>query len=57
MPTPEHARILNPYEAPSLKKLKPEEAKQFLLQHAKLGDTGAKDLLALVLPSRENSIA
>lgn len=57
MPSPKQARVLKPYETPCLKKLKPEEAKQFLLQPAKLGDPGAKDLLALILPSEEKSSA
>jgi len=39
------------YEGPALKKLTPKEAKEFLLHHAKLGDPGAKDILALVRPS------
>jgi hypothetical protein len=38
------------YEGPAVKKLRPEEAKEFLLHHAKLGDQGAKDILALVRP-------
>ena len=38
------------YEGPALKKLRPKEAKEFLLHHAKLGDQGAKDILALVRP-------
>ena len=39
------------YEGPALKKLTPKEAKKFLLHHAKLGDQGAKDILALVRPT------
>ena len=57
MPSPKNARVLNTYETPSLEKLKPEEAKQFLLHHANLGDPGAKEVLALVLPGKENSRA
>jgi hypothetical protein len=57
MPSPKKARVLNTYEMPCLKKLKPEEAKQFLLHHGKLGDPGAKEVLALVLPGKENSRA
>jgi len=39
------------YEAPALKKLKREEAKNFLRHHANMGDQGAKDILKLVLPT------
>jgi hypothetical protein len=53
MQSPKQARVLKPYETPCLKKLKPEEAKKFLLQHAKLGDPRAKELLALVVPGKE----
>ena len=49
------ARILKTYESPTLKKLKPEEAKSFLLHHAGLGDPGAKELLTLVLTGDRNS--
>jgi hypothetical protein len=46
------ASVPNTYETPSLRKLEPEDAKQFLLHHAELGDPDAKELLALVLPQR-----
>ena len=49
------ASVLKAYETPWLKKLRPEEAEQFLLHHAKLGDSGAKELLALVSPGDESS--
>jgi hypothetical protein len=49
------ARVLNTYEPPSLKKLRSEEAKQFLLHHANMGDSGAKEILDLVSPERKNS--
>ena len=39
------------YEGPALKKLRPKEAEKFLLHHAKLGDEGAKEILALVRPT------
>jgi hypothetical protein len=39
------------YEGPALKKLPPQEAKKFLVHHAKLGDQGAKEILALVRPT------
>ncbi len=44
------ASVPNTYETPSLRKLESEDAKQFLLHHAELGDPDAKELLALVLP-------
>jgi hypothetical protein len=42
--------FLNTYEMPSLRKLEPGEAKDFLLQHAGRGDAGAKEILNLTLP-------
>ena len=54
MPLPKTARIRKAYESPTLRKLNPEEAKQFLLQHAE-GDSGTKEVLALVLPGNENA--
>ena len=41
-----------PYETPARKKLVPEEAKRALLDHARKGDQGAKDILELVLHTR-----
>jgi hypothetical protein len=38
------------YKEPALKKLTPEQAKTFLIHHAKAGDQGAKDILKVVLP-------
>jgi len=55
MQSPKEARVLNTYETPCLKKLKPEEAKQFLLHHASMGDSGAKEILDVVLPERKRS--
>lgn len=52
---PKKALVPNAYETPRLKKLKPQQAEQFLLHHAKLGDPGAKELLALISPRNENS--
>jgi hypothetical protein len=49
------ARIPKRYEPPTLKKLKPEVAEQFLVHHAKMGDSGAKEILALLLPANKNS--
>jgi hypothetical protein len=49
------ARIPNRYESPTLKKLKPEDAEQLLVHHAKMGDSGAKEILALLLPADNNS--
>jgi hypothetical protein len=43
------------YEEPSLKKVSPAQAKEFLLYHAKMGDQGAKDILKLVLPNSDGS--
>jgi len=43
------------YEKPALKKLRPEQAKKFLVHHASMGDQGAKDILALVRPARKPS--
>jgi hypothetical protein len=43
------------YQSPALKKLTPEEAKQFLLRQANMGETGAKDMLNLVLLYSRNS--
>lgn len=53
MPSPKKARVLNTYETPHLTKVKPKDAEQFLLHHAKLGDPGAKELLVLILPDKE----
>ncbi len=36
------------YEEPALEKLRPEQATEFLLRHARTGDQGAKDILELV---------
>ena len=52
---PKKALVPKTYETPWLKKLRPEDAEHFLLHHAKLGDPGAKELLALVSPGDENS--
>jgi hypothetical protein len=41
----------NSYEGPALTKLPPQEAKKFLVHHAKLGDQGAKEILALIRPT------
>jgi hypothetical protein len=49
------ARIPKRYESPTLKKLKPEDAKQFLVHHANMGDSGAQEILALLLPANKNS--
>ena len=57
MQSPKQARVSKSYEAPVIRKLTPQEAKQFLLRHSKLGDPGAKELLALVLPGKDNSSA
>jgi len=43
------------YEKPALKRLRPEEAKKFLVHHAYTGDQGAKDILALVHPTDKPS--
>ena len=50
MQSPNTARNLKSYESPTLKKLEPEEAKKFLVHHVNMGDSGAKEVLALVLP-------
>jgi len=42
------------YEEPALDKLPPEQAKEFLLHHASMGDQGAKDILEIVLPTGKN---
>jgi hypothetical protein len=55
MSSPKEARVSKTYETPCLKKLNAEEAKQFLIHHARLGDPGAKELLALVWPGKEDS--
>lgn len=39
-----------PYEKPTVTKLTPEQAKLKLLDHAIMGDQGAKDLLELMFP-------
>lgn len=52
---PNKIAVPKTYQTPWLKKLKPEEAEQFLLHHARLGDPGAKELLALVAPGNGNS--
>ncbi len=43
------------YERPALRKLRPEQAKKFLIDHADKGDKGAKDILKLVLPTVNDS--
>ncbi|HEX6805165.1 MAG TPA: hypothetical protein VF133_15905 [Terriglobales bacterium] len=55
MPSAKEAKVSKIYEPPCLKKLNAEEAKQFLIHHATLGDPGAKELLALFCHSDENS--
>ena len=55
MPSAKEAKVSKIYEPPCLKKLNAEEAKQFLIHHATLGDPGAKELLALISPRNENS--
>jgi hypothetical protein len=55
MPSAKEAKSSKIYETPCLKKLNAEEAKQFLIHHATLGDPGAKELLALLCYSDENS--
>ena len=54
MQSPNTATILKSYESPTLKKLEPEEAKKFLVHHVNMGDSGAKEVLVLVLPPDEN---
>ena len=54
MQLPKIARIRKAYESPTLRKLNPEEAKQVLFQHVE-GDSGAKEVLALVLSGNENA--
>jgi hypothetical protein len=44
-------KLQKSYEGPALKKLTPKQAEKFLLDHAKLGDQGAKEILALVRPT------
>jgi len=48
MQSAKRARIPKTYGSPTLKRLKPEEAMKFLLHHANMGDTGAKEILVLV---------
>ena len=44
------------YESPALTRLEPKQAMDFLLYHASLGDSGAKDILKLLTPlTRDNS--
>ena len=43
-------KLQKSYEEPALKKLRPEQAKKFLLHHANRDDQGAKDILKMVLP-------
>ncbi len=43
------------YKAPALKKLTPEQAKKFLVDHADNGDQGAEETLKLVLPTGNDS--
>jgi hypothetical protein len=55
MQSAKKAKVVKKYASPSLTKLKPQEAQQFLLQHAKMGDLGAKEMLNLVLPGHKMS--
>jgi len=50
MRQPTGTKLQKSYEEPALRKLKPEQAKKFLLRHANMGDQGAKDILRIVLP-------
>jgi len=38
------------YERPILRQVEPDEAMQFLIDHARTGDRGAQEILALDLP-------
>jgi hypothetical protein len=42
------------YQLPAVTKLAPEQAKEFLLHHASMGDLAAKEILKLVLPATEH---
>lgn len=53
MQQPTGMRAKKSYEIPTLKKLPPEEAKKVLLDHARKGNPGAKDILELVLSMRK----
>jgi hypothetical protein len=55
MPRSTGTKLQKSYEEPSLKKLRPEQAKKFLLHHANKGDQGAKEILDLVLPKDSDS--
>jgi hypothetical protein len=49
------SKMQKSYEEPTLRKLRPEQAKKFLLHHANMGDQGAKDILELVRHPRSDS--
>ena len=55
MQQPTGTKLQKSYEEPALRRLGPEQAKKFLLDHATRGDQGAKDILALVLPTGGDS--
>ena len=52
MQQPTGTKAKKSYETPALKKLAPEEAKKALLEYARKGDEGAKNILELVLHTR-----
>ena len=54
MHQPGDKKVRETYRSPTLKKLKPEEAKRFLLEHAQKGDQGAREILQLILPASNN---
>ena len=53
MQQPAGTKAKKSYETPALKKLPPQEAKKALLDHARKGNQGAKDILELVLSMRK----
>ncbi len=53
MQQPTGTKAKKSYETPALKKLAPEEAKKALLDQARKGNQGAKDILQLVLPTHK----
>ena len=55
MQSAKQARIRKTYSTPTLRKLGPEEAKQFLNEQAKMGNQGAKEILDLALPREKDS--
>jgi len=57
MGKPKKEKRRKPYEKPTATKLTPEEAKLKLVDHARRGDQGAKDILEILFPEEAKRIS